>query len=206
MPKIYSKKTVAIKAIALIFAILLIDQIVKIYVKTHFTLHESVTVFSWFKITFVENTGMAFGLDFGGKLFLTLFRIAAVCLLAWFIAKLIKSRARQGFILTVALVLAGAAGNIIDSVFYGLIFDKGIINQYELYQGVAAFAKQGYAPLFHGSVVDMLSFPIITSGEKILFFSPVFNIADSAITIAIFLIIIFFRKDLNAALESKKNN
>lgn len=198
-----SKKSITIKVILFIFIILLIDQIVKIYIKTNFHLGESVHVFNWFKIYFVENPGMAFGLELGGtygKVFLTLFRIVAVVVLIIFIRNLIKSDARTGFIFTVAMILVGAAGNIIDSVFYGLLFSESTVNT------VAQFlpAGGGYAPLLQGKVVDMLFFPILhNSHGKVLFFSPVFNIADSAITVAIFLIIIFFLKDLNKGLEIK---
>jgi len=197
------KKSITVKVILLIFTILLIDQIVKIYIKTHFHLGESVQVFDWFQINFIENPGMAFGLELGGtfgKLFLTLFRIAAVVILIIFICKLIKTGARTGFILTVALVLVGAAGNIIDSVFYGIFFSESTTNN------IAQFLPTGggYAPFLQGKVVDMLYFPIIyNSAGHAIFFSPVFNIADSAITIAIFLIIIFFLKDLNKSLEKK---
>ncbi|MCL1868601.1 MAG: lipoprotein signal peptidase [Paludibacter sp.] len=197
------KKSITIKVILLIFTILLIDQILKIYIKTNFRLYESVRVFDWFQISFTENPGMAFGLEFGGvvgKLFLTLFRIVAVVILGIFIRNLIKSGARSGFILTIALVLVGAAGNIIDSVFYGVFFSESTT------ETVAQFLPLGggYAPFLQGKVVDMLFFPIISSGSKVIFFSPVFNIADSAITVAIFLIIFFFLKDLNKSLEKKK--
>ena len=144
---------------------------------------------------------MAFGMEFIGKLFLTIFRIVAVSGLAYFIYTLIKKKARTGYILCVSLLLAGAAGNIFDSVFYGVLFSES--------NGMAAtFLPEtgGYAPLFYGKVVDMLYFPIIknAAGETI-FFSPIFNIADSAITIAVAIILIFFRKDLNESLESKKH-
>ena len=135
-----------------------------------------------------------------GKLFLTIFRIIAVGGLAYFIHYLVKKQARQGFILAVALLLAGAAGNILDSVFYGVLFSDS-------YGHLATFLPEGggYAPLFYGKVVDMLYFPIIkNSAGETLFFSPVFNVADSAITVAAGIILIFFRKDLNEHLESKK--
>jgi len=189
------------KSLLLIFLVLFIDQASKIYIKLNFSLGESVDVFGWFKILFIENNGMAFGMEFISKLFLTLFRIAAVIALSFFIKNLIKKQISNGFILTVSLVLAGAAGNILDSVFYGLIFSASE------YQGpIATFLPEmgGYASLFHGKVVDMLYFPIITNnmGETI-FFSPVFNIADSAISVAVVLILIFYRKELNDSLETK---
>ena len=190
------------KSLLLIFIVLFIDQAVKIYIKLNFILGENIDVLSWFQICFVENNGMAFGLEIIGKLFLTLFRIVAVIGLSFFIRSLIKKQFRTGYILAVSLLLAGAAGNIIDSVFYGVIFNDSLGH-------LASFLPEGggYATLFHGKVVDMLYFPIIRNdfGETI-FFSPVFNIADSCITISVAIIVIFFRKDLNESLESKKNN
>ena len=187
------------KSLLLIFLVLLIDQISKVYIKLNFVLGESFYVFDWFKIYFIENNGMAFGMEIIGKFFLTSFRIIAVAGLAYFIHYLIKRQARHGFILSISLLLAGAAGNIIDSVFYGVLFSDS-------YGHLATFLPEagGYASLFHGKVVDMLYFPIIKNsvGETI-FFSPVFNIADSAITISAGIILLFFRKDLNEYLESK---
>jgi len=188
------------KSILLIFLVLFIDQAVKIYVKLHFALGDHVDVFSWFQIYFIENNGMAFGMELIGKLFLTLFRIIAVGLLAYYIHLLIKKQARTGYILTISLVLAGAAGNIIDSLFYGIIFNDS-------YGHIASFLPDGggYASLFYGRVVDMLYFPIIkNSAGQTIFFSPVFNIADSAISVAVGIILLFFRKELNDSLETKK--
>ncbi len=189
------------KSLLLILLVLFVDQASKIFIKLNFALGEHVDVFSWFKIFFIENNGMAFGMEIIGKLFLTLFRIVAVIALALFIRKLIKNNARQGYILAVSLLLAGAAGNIFDSMFYGLLFSES--------NGMAAtFLPEtgGYAPLFYGKVVDMLYFPLIkNSAGETIFFSPIFNIADSAITISVGIILIFFRKDLNESLETKKN-
>lgn len=188
------------KSLLLILLILIIDQVSKVFIKLNFALGEHVDVFSWFQIYFIENNGMAFGMEIIGKLFLTLFRIVAVGGLAYFIYLLIKKNARQGYILSVSLLLAGAAGNIFDSVFYGVLFSDSM--------GMAAtFLPEtgGYAPLFYGKVVDMLYFPLIRNAAgEVLFFSPVFNIADSAITISVAIILIFFRKDLNESLETKK--
>ncbi len=190
-----------VKAILLILVVLLIDQISKIYIKLNFTIGEHVDVFNWFQIYFIENNGMAFGMEFGGKLFLTVFRIIAVCFLGYYLHLLIKRKVRTGYVLVISLLLAGAAGNIFDSVFYGVLFGEST------YYDVAAFLPEGggYAPFFHGKVVDMLYFPIIrnAAGET-LFFSPVFNIADSAITVAVFLILLFFRKEFNDTLDGKK--
>ncbi len=189
------------KSILLIFIVLLVDQLSKFYIKLNFRLGESVEVFSWFQIYFIENNGMAFGMEFIGKLFLTLFRIVAVAGLSFFLYQLIRKQARTGFVLSVSLLLAGAAGNIFDSVFYGVIFN-------ESYGQVATLFPDGggYAPLFYGKVVDMLYFPIIVnSAGETVFFSPVFNIADSAISVSAAIILLFFRKDLNEHLESKKD-
>ncbi|MDD3194759.1 MAG: lipoprotein signal peptidase [Paludibacter sp.] len=189
------------KSLLLIFSVLLIDQLSKFYIKLNFRLGESVEVFSWFQVFFIENNGMAFGMEIFGKLFLTLFRIVAVAGLSYFIYTLIRKGARTGFILSVALLLAGAAGNIFDSVFYGVLFSDS-------YGQVATLfpADGGYAPLFYGKVVDMLYFPIIVnSAGETLFFSPVFNIADSAISVSAVIILLFFRKDLNEHLESDKS-
>ena len=190
------------KSISLIFLVLLIDQALKIYIKLHFALGDHVNVFSWFQIYFIENNGMAFGMELIGKLFLTTFRIIAVAALGYYIHLLIKKQIRTGYILTISLVLAGAAGNIIDSVFYGLFFNDS-------YGHIATFLPDGggYASLFYGKVVDMLYFPIIRNsiGET-LFFSPVFNIADSAISVAVVIILLFYRKELNDSLETKKDS
>lgn len=190
------------KSLLLIFLILLVDQVSKVYIKLNFALGDYVKVFDWFQIYFIENNGMAFGMEIIGKLFLTLFRIAAVTGLAFFIRSLIKKQAKAGYILTVSALLAGAAGNIFDSVFYGMLFSDS-------YGQIASFLPEGggYAPMFYGKVVDMLYFPIIRNAHgETLFFSPVFNIADSAITVSVAIILIFFRKDLNDSLESKKSN
>jgi len=190
------------KSICLIFLILFVDQALKIYIKLHFSLGEHVDIVSWFQIYFIENNGMAFGMELIGKLFLTIFRIIAVGALAYYIHILIKKQFSTGYILTISLVLAGAAGNIIDSVFYGLFFNDS-------YGHVATFLPEGggYASLFYGKVVDMLYFPIIQNkaGET-LFFSPVFNIADASISVAVVIILIFFRKELNESLETKKDS
>lgn len=189
------------KSLLLIFIVLFIDQVSKFYIKLNFRLGESVEVFSWFQIYFIENNGMAFGMEIIGKLFLTLFRIVAVAGLSYFIYYLIRKQAREGFVLAVSLLLAGAAGNIFDSVFYGVIFNDS-------YGQVASFLPDGggYAPLFYGKVVDMLYFPLIVNDAgQTLFFSPVFNIADSAISVAAAIILIFFRKELNDHLESDKS-
>lgn len=195
--------SIAKKSILLISLILIIDQISKIYVKLNFSLGESVEIFSWFKIYFIENNGMAFGMELFGKLFLTLFRIGAVAALAFYIRNLIRKNVKRGYILTVSMVLAGAAGNIIDSLFYGLAFSAS----HHMGPIATLFPEGGgYAGLFYGKVVDMLYFPLISnSAGETIFFSPIFNIADSAISIAVGIILIFYRKELNESLEKKKN-
>ena len=193
-----------IKAVSLIVLVLLIDQIVKIQVKTSMTIGESITVFgNWFFIKFIENPGMAFGLDIPGKYgkpVLTLFRIIAVAAIGWYLRELIRQKAKTGLVLCVALIMAGATGNIIDSLFYGLIFNDST------YFSVATMFPDGggYASLLHGRVVDMLYFPVIrgtypqwfpwNAGEDFIFFRPIFNLADSAISIGIFLILIFQKR------------
>jgi signal peptidase II len=191
------------KSILLIFIVLFIDQASKIYIKLNFALGEHIDIFGWFKIYFIENNGMAFGMEIISKLFLTLFRVVAVVALGFYIRNLIKKQVRTGYILTISLVLAGAAGNIIDSLFYGILFSASEYNGQ-----IATFLPDagGYASLFYGKVVDMLYFPIIKNsmGETI-FFSPIFNVADSAISVSVAIILIFFRKELNESLESKKD-
>lgn len=199
-------------AIAVVFVVILIDQTSKIWVKTHMPLYDSYEIASWFKITFVENNGMAFGIEVIGKLFLTLFRIVAVVFGFYYIAKLLKGEIKMGYIVCVSLIIAGALGNILDSVFYGVFFS-------ESYQGtVASFVPmgQGYSGWLHGKVVDMLYFPLIDSfypnwipivgGSRFVFFSPIFNVADSAISVGIFLLLIFYRKTLSESLQKPNQN
>jgi signal peptidase II len=181
--------------------VLVLDQVSKIYVKTHFELGEYVEVFNWFHIRFVENNGMAFGMEIIGKVFLTLIRLVAVVALVFYIRKLIRNEFKSGYILTISLVLAGAAGNILDSLYFGVIFNDS-------WGHVASFMPSGggYAPPLYGKVVDMLYFPIIKDkmGET-LFFSPIFNIADSAISVAVVILFLFYRKDLDRSLEKQKD-
>lgn len=199
------------KAFVLIAIILVVDQAVKIYIKTHFQLHESFRVTNWFYIYFTENSGMAFGWEFFDKIFLTLFRIIAAGLLIWYMVYI--SRKKQfptGYVLSIALIIAGALGNVIDCVFYGLIFDHS-------YGQVAGFFPEGggYAPIFYGKVVDMLFFPLIDTtlpdwlpiwgGRDFLFFRPVFNIADTSITTGILILLIFYRSCLAEDTKGKKS-
>lgn len=183
-----SKKNIAIFTVVLA---ILIDQISKIYVKTHFMLGEEVTVFAdWFVIHFTENNGMAWGFEFGGragKLFLTLFRIFAVGGIVYWLWKTIKAKTHTAVVVAISLILSGAIGNIIDSVLYGVIFDSS--------RGKLAtlFADEPYGELFYGRVVDMLYFPMY-EGESFTFFNAIFNGADSWITIGVILLFLFHKQ------------
>lgn len=198
-------------ATLIVVAILLIDQAIKIWVKTSMTLHESIRVFDWFYITFIENTGMAFGMELGSKIILSLFRVIAIAALTYYIRLEIKHKAPTGYIVCLAFVLAGAAGNLIDCMFYGLIFNES--SPYYLSYFVPF--GTGYAPFLMGKVVDMFYFPLIESdwpswmpvvgGNHFVFFSPVFNFADSCITVSVALILAFYREEISRISWGKKN-
>lgn len=197
-------------AVLTVLLVLLIDQFSKIWVKTHMALYDSFDITNWFKIYFVENNGMAFGIEAFGKMFLSIFRIGAVVLIIIYLKKLVKENYKTGFIVCISLILAGASGNIIDSVFYGAIFEAS-------YPGhVASLVSfgEGYSSLLHGKVVDMLYFPLFEGtfpkwlpfigGQDYLFFRFIFNIADSAITVGVIILLLFYRKTLSYSLMSKK--
>ncbi|MBR1809182.1 MAG: lipoprotein signal peptidase [Paludibacteraceae bacterium] len=188
----------------IILLVLLIDQCLKFYVKLNFALGEAHAVFPWFQICFVENDGMAFGIEWFDKMFLTLFRIIAVGLFGWYIYMLInKQKTRTSYLVMVALITAGALGNIIDCLFYGLIFSEST----PLTLATLMPEGGGYAPFFYGKVVDMLYFPLIhNSAGETLFFRPVFNFADSCITVAVIVVFLFFSKDLNNSLTKKNTD
>ena len=191
------------KTFLLIVLILLIDQVSKMWVKTHMMLGQEYHVLGdWFRIHFTENNGMAFGFEIGGeygKMALSIFRIIAVIAIAFFLVNLHKQKAPRGLLISIALILAGALGNIIDSLFYGMIFSDS-------YYKVAGFlpAEGGYSSFLHGKVVDMFYFPVVNThlpdwfpfwpNRHVVFFRPVFNVADSAITIGVFSILLFQRR------------
>ncbi|MDM8161177.1 lipoprotein signal peptidase [Labilibaculum sp. K2S] len=191
------------KSIAFIVLLLILDQVVKVWIKTHMMLGEEYSVFGdWFLIHFIENNGMAFGMELEGqwgKILLSLFRIFAVCGIGWYLYDISTKKAPLGLVISIALIFSGAMGNIIDSAFYGLIFNDS-------YYQVSTFMPEagGYASFLHGKVVDMLYFPLLEGrfpewlpvwgGEHYVFFRPVFNIADSYITIGVTFILLFQRK------------
>lgn len=196
-------KKQARQALLLVLSILLADQILKIWIKTHFALGDEQVIFpNWFILHFTENNGMAFGMELAGnwgKILLSSFRLVAIGGIGYYLIKIIREGAHPGFIRCVALVFTGALGNLIDSLFYGLLFS-------ESYSGVASFMPEGggYAPLFFGKVVDMLYFPILEgvfpswmpfwAGEDFIFFRPVFNIADTSISTGMIAFLVFQKR------------
>lgn len=193
--------------------LLVLDQAVKIWIKLSMSLGESISITNWFEILFVENQGMAYGVELGNKLFLTLFRIVAMGFFAWGLVSIIRRGIyKTGFTIAMALIFIGGIGNIIDSLFYGLIFSES-----EPFGAIAQFLPEGggYAPLFYGRVVDMLYFPLIDTylpswipfwgGEHFTFFDPVFNLADSYISIGVAILILFYFRSLSKAFEQLSN-
>ena len=190
-------------AMIIIIAVLLVDQLTKIWVKTHMHLHECIDITGWFKILFVENNGMAYGMELlGGKLVLSLFRIVAISVLAYYLYKEVKRNANRLYVACVAMVWAGAVGNLIDSVFYGMIFNAAS----PFYVSYFVPFGQGYAPMLMGKVVDMLHFPLIEThypewlpwvgGNEFVFFSPVFNVADACISVGFVMALLFCRDEI----------
>jgi signal peptidase II len=191
------------KAVLLILLILIADQALKIWIKTHMFIGQEIHIFGkWGMLNFIENNGMAFGMEMGGKpgkFILSIFRIIAIFGIGWYLSTLIRTKANFGFILAVSAILAGAIGNIIDSAFYGMIFSESFNNI------ATIFPKGGgYSSFLHGKVVDMLYFPVINThwpdwspyrpGQSLIFFRPVFNLSDTAITCGVFSILIFQKR------------
>jgi signal peptidase II len=202
-----------INVILVVLLVLIADQTLKIWVKTSFTCGSHVNVLGdKFQLLFTENRGMAYGWSFGGdwgKLILSIFRIVAVIFGTWYLGRIIAQKYHKGFIICAALIYAGAIGNLIDSMFYGMIFDKGMtydasLDQLICYDGLAKFSSKGYISFLHGNVVDMLHFPIIDTvlpkwvpfwgGKQFVFFNAIFNIADAAISTGVISILVFQRK------------
>lgn len=194
-------KSRARNSLIILLSILIVDQVSKILVKTNMTLHESIEIFSWFKIMFIENNGMAYGMELGSKLLLSLMRFVLIAILVQYVLRELRNNSRWGYIVCLVMIVAGAVGNMIDGMFYGVVFDAS--TPYT----VSTFVEpgDGYSSFLYGKVVDMLYFPIIDTvlpdwvpfygGEPYVFFSPVFNIADSSISVAVALLLLFYRKE-----------
>ena len=190
-------------ATLIVVAILLIDQAIKIWVKTSMCLHESIHVTDWFYITFIENMGMAFGMQLGSKVVLSLFRVIAITLLGYYTCLEIRRQAKIGYIVCLAMIFAGTVGNLIDCLFYGLIFNESSPNYVSYFVPFGS----GYAPFLMGKVVDMFYFPLIETewplwmpfvgGEHFVFFSPVFNFADASISVSVVVLLLFYREEIS---------
>ena len=190
-------------ALFLLVGSITIDQLIKVWVKTSMTLHESIRVTDWFYISFIENNGMAYGMQLGSKLALSLFRVAAISLLAYYLWLQVRQKARMGYIVCLTMVLAGAIGNLIDCIFYGMIFTAST----EYFTSYFVDFGTGYAPLLMGKVVDMFYFPLFVTtwpqwvpvwgGQEFIFFSPVFNFADANISVGVVLLLLFYRKEIS---------
>lgn len=198
------RRNLGLLTLGIMLVVILADQLLKIWVKTHFYLGEEVRITEWFRLLFIQNNGMAFGMELGSKYFLTSFRVVAVVFLCYYIVRCLRyqSRLRTGYLVCLALVTAGAAGNIFDCLFYGVIFNNPMppeVAQLFPYDG-------GYAPFMQGQVVDMLYFPLVSfdwptwmpwvGGSHFLFFQPVFNLADAAISVGMLVILFFYARQL----------
>ena len=199
-------------ATLIIVAILLIDQAIKIWVKTSMSLHESIHITDWFYITFIENNGMAFGMQLGSKIILSLFRVIAIVVLGYYIRQQVKQNARTGYLVCLSMVLAGAAGNLIDCMFYGMIFNESS----PYYLSYFVEFGSGYAPFLMGKVVDMFYFPLIETewpmwmpfvgGQHFVFFSPVFNFADASISVSVVWLLLFYRDEISKITLKKETS
>lgn len=198
-------------ALLVVLVLVVVDQLIKVWVKTHMHLGDSIRITEWFYITFVENNGMAWGMSFIWKPVLTIFRIVAISAIGYYMYKVLRLGCSKMYLLCLSLICAGAAGNIFDCLFYGQVFT--VSTPYLIAETVPF--GQGYAPILQGRVVDMFYFPLIVTtwpdwmpicaGQQFVFFSPVFNFADSCITVGVFLVILFFRKELERIGEVLKN-
>ncbi|MDL2256835.1 lipoprotein signal peptidase [Bacteroidales bacterium OttesenSCG-928-I14] len=197
-------------AVIVVLLILIVDQIVKIWVKTNMFLYQDNEVFPWFHIRFVENNGMAMGIELGSKLFLTIFRLIASGLIIYYLTTLVKNKVKTGYIICVSLILAGAMGNIVDCIFYGKIFSESTP------MALATLFPDGggTGQWFHGRVVDMFYFPLFSfvwpdwvpflAGQEFEFFRYIFNVADASISVGIIVLILFYRKTFSDSFEKKK--
>lgn len=196
--------------LALTVVLLVIDQWIKVSVKTGMCLHESIKVTDWFYISFIENNGMAFGMTMINKLVLSIFRIVAIVALGWYLVRQLRRQVRMIWIVCLTLVFAGAVGNLVDCMFYGLIFNASS----PYYVSYFVPFGHGYAPFLMGKVVDMFYFPIIVTtwpewvpflgGDEFVFFSPVFNFADSCVSVGVIMVLLFCRKELSQISFSRK--
>ena len=199
-------------AALIMVGVLLVDQLIKIWVKTNMTLHEQIEILSWFKIVFIENNGMAYGMEIGSKLVLSLFRVVAISVLGYYIIGQVKLQARWGYLVCLSMIFAGAVGNLIDSMFYGLVFNASS----EFYTSYFVPFGTGYASFLMGKVVDMFYFPLIVTtwpdwvpfvgGNPYVFFSPVFNFADASISVGVVVLLLFYRKEISEITFKKKAN
>jgi signal peptidase II len=187
----------------IVVGVLIVDQLIKIWVKTNMTLHEQIEILSWFKIVFIENNGMAYGMEIGSKLVLSLFRVVAISVLGYYMVGQVKRQARWGYLVCLSMIFAGAVGNLLDSMFYGLIFNASS----EFYTSYFVPFGSGYAPFLMGKVVDMFYFPLIVTtwpdwvpivgGNPYVFFSPIFNFADASISVGVVILLLFYRKEIS---------
>ena len=205
---VYKRRALIVLVLTVI--LLVIDQWIKISVKTGMCLHESIRITDWFYISFIENNGMAFGMTMINKLVLSIFRIIAIVALGWYLARQLRRRVRMLWLVCLTLVFAGAIGNLLDCMFYGLIFNASS----PYYVSYFVPFGHGYAPFLMGKVVDMFYFPIIVTtwpewmpfwgGDEFVFFSPVFNFADSCVSVGVIMVLLFCRRELSQISFSRK--